>query len=243
MQNLLSLERRLLKHPEEAEEWCKQIQDMIDRGAAIVLSDEVLQEWKGDYYFLPMVGVKGKGKKGWLRVCFDASRRVYRHPSMNECLLKGPDNFINNILSVLLGFRNGRVGCAADISKFHNRVHLIEEDIHMQRFYWRNMQTYTDPIVHAVPVVSFGVTPANCIATSALQKSADCFAEVYPDESSELKDQIYVDDIFVAAESKAHALTKSGIMRECQTRVGYIQGIICQMRLPSDLKTRRKYWE
>ena len=60
LQNLYSLERRLSKSPEQAQEWSEQIQAMVDRGAAIVLSDEEVEAWKGDYYFLALVGVKGK---------------------------------------------------------------------------------------------------------------------------------------------------------------------------------------
>ena len=51
------------------------------------------------------------------------------------------------------------MGCAADISKFHNQVYLEE----------------------------LGVKSAGCIATSALHMSADAFAEVYPGESKELR--------------------------------------------------------
>ena len=105
---------------------------------------------------------------------------------MNDCLHKGPDRFLNNLLSVLLGFRNGRIGCAADISKFHNQVYLEEKDVHMQRFLWRKMKTEELPRTYAVPVNNFGVKPANCIATSALHKSADQYSDIYPVESQEL---------------------------------------------------------
>ena len=89
---------------------------------------------------------------------------------MNDCLDKGPDRFMNNLLSVVVGFRNGRVGCAADIKKFHNRVRLFLKDIHMQRFLWRGLQTDKPPKTYAVVRNNFGVKPANCIATSALHK-------------------------------------------------------------------------
>ena len=170
-QSLVTLERNLSRNPELAEDFCKQIEDMVSRGAATVLSEEQLSAWEGDYYYLPLVGVKGKKK--WLRLCFDASRRQGGFPSMNDCLHKGPDRFLNNLLSVVIGFRNGRVGCAADISKFHNQVYLEEEDVHMQRFLWRQMRTMEHPLTYAVKVNNFGVKPANCIATSALHKSAD----------------------------------------------------------------------
>ena len=217
-QSLLSLEHRLSKDPELAEDFCNQITDMLKRGAAIVLSDEEVHSWKGDYYFLPLVGVKGKKK--WLRLCFDAARRQGGCPSMNECIHKGPDRFLNNLLAVLLGFRNGRVGCVADISKFHNQVYLETADIHMQRFLWRNMDTSVAPAVYAVRVNNFGVVAANCIATSALHKSADEFKTIYPEESAEIKTQTYVDDELTAAEDKSHALVKTSRMDEITNHAG-----------------------
>ena len=186
-QALLALERRLQKFPELAEEFCEQIQAMIDRGVAVEISDDELQNWTGDYYYLNLLGVKGKDGKD-LRVVFDAARRHGGYPSINDCLAKGPDNFMNNgVLPVLLGFRNGRVAAVADLKKFHNQVHLVQEDIHMQRFYWRDMKTNEPLKTFAVVAVNFGVKPANCIATSALHKSADLFADKYPLESEEIK--------------------------------------------------------
>ena len=71
----------------------------------------------------------------------------------------------------------------------------------MQRFLWRNMNTDISPQVLAIRVNNFGVTSANCIATCALYKSADRFAEVYPLDSAEIKDQTYIDDELIAAPS------------------------------------------
>ena len=204
---LQSLEKTLQKKPDLAREYCQQIQDMVDRGVAIVLTEDVLKRWDGHYYYLPIVGVKGK--KGVLRVCFDASRKQCGCEAMNDLLHKGPDRFMNDMLSVLLAFRNGRVGCVADIRKFHNQVHLIEEDVHMQRFLWRNMETGKDPQHYAVAVNNFGVKPANCIATCALRNSADQFAAVYPVESEEVKQQTYIDDCLTAASDEHAALLKT----------------------------------
>ena len=195
------------------------MEDMIQRGVAKVLSDEEIELWKGDYYFLPLVGVK-QPKKKWLRVCFDASRRQGGYPSMNECLRKGPDRFLNNILSVQICFRNGRVGCVADISKFHNQVYLEEPDIHMQRFLWRFMDTTRKPQVFAVQCNNFGVKPANCIATVALGKSADEFKDIYPEECEELKQQSYIDDILIAASDKHLALIKTSHHDEMLSHAG-----------------------
>ena len=195
---LLSVERILQKDPNRREGYCNQIQSMIERGAAIELSADQLENWNGDYYYLPMLGVL---KKDEWRLVFDAARRQCGHPSMNECIMKGPHRFMNDLGSVLLGFRNGRVAAVADLRKFHNQVYLFEKDIHMQRFLWRNMNFHEPPKHMAVTVNNFGVTAANCIATSALHQSADHFSEVYPYESQYLKDQTYIDDELVAADS------------------------------------------
>ena len=46
---------------------------MVDRGVAVLLSEEDLKAWKGDNYYLPIVGVESKKKL--LRVCFDTARK------------------------------------------------------------------------------------------------------------------------------------------------------------------------
>ena len=116
MQSLASLERTLSRDPKLGEEFNRQIEAMVERGVAVILSEEEIRAWEGDYHILPMVAVQNPKK--WLRVCFDASRRRGKNPSFNDCLLKGPDRFVNNILSIIIGFRNGRVGAVADIAKF-----------------------------------------------------------------------------------------------------------------------------
>ena len=50
---------------ELASDFCQQVDEMVKRGAAIILTQEELENWNNDYYYyLPLVGVKGKKK--WL---------------------------------------------------------------------------------------------------------------------------------------------------------------------------------
>ena len=62
LQSLISVERNLSRNPEMAEAYYRQIQDMVEGGAAVVLSPEELSAWEGDYYYLPHLGVKQKKK-------------------------------------------------------------------------------------------------------------------------------------------------------------------------------------
>ena len=83
MKRLLSIEKSLQSKPEEAKEWNEQIGDMLKRGVAVVLTEDELNNWKGDYHYLAPVAVKGKKS---MRLCFDAARRQGGYPSMNDCL-------------------------------------------------------------------------------------------------------------------------------------------------------------
>ena len=216
MKSLLALEKMLKKNPEKAQAISEQIQEMKERGAVIILSEEEVQNWSGAYHFLPIVLVKGKR---W-RITFDASRDQCGFAAFNKHLMKGPDRFVNNIAAVIIGFRNGRVAAVADLSKFHNQVYLVEEDVHMQRFLWRDMNTDIPPLTYAVPVNNFGVKAANAIATCALHKSADVFSDVYPEESEEIKKQIYIDDQLLAAPENQQLVIKTQRMDEICDHAG-----------------------
>ena len=132
------MERMLKGNSEKAAACREQINEMIEQGAAIILLEEELAAWEGAYHYLPMVLVEGKKR---FRVCFDGARSQCGYPSFNKHLYKGPDHFLNNLFGVLLGFCNGCVGGVADLKKFHNQIYLVNEDIHMQRFIWRDMNT------------------------------------------------------------------------------------------------------
>ena len=219
MQCLLSFEKRLSRDTELAQDFCEQIEGMVTRGAAVILSEEEVSLWKGDYFYLPLVGVK-QPKKKWLRVCYDASRKQEGGVSMNDCICKGPDRFVNDLMAVILGFRNGRVAAAADLSKFHNQVRLTKEDVHMQRFFWREMRTEEKPKTYAVQVNNFGLKPANCIATVALHKSADMFKGQFPKASQAVKEQTYIDDELVADLDMVSLQTKTKQMDQITHHAG-----------------------
>ena len=103
---------------------------------------------------------------------------------------------------------------------FHNRVFLVEKDVHMQRFMWRDLELENEPKTYTVTVNNFGVKPANCIATFALHKSADMFSEKYPQESEDLKFQTYIDDELVAASNREEAVEKTRRMDEICEHAG-----------------------
>ena len=101
---LQATENSLKKKPDLAEEITEVVVGMVDRGAVVLLSEEEVNTCEGDYYYLPLVAAMGKRS---LRVCFDGSRKQCGCESINYHLCKGPDRFMNDLLSVLLAFQNG----------------------------------------------------------------------------------------------------------------------------------------
>ena len=87
LRSLLSLERNLSKNQDRANAYCKQIDEMVERGVAVILTPEQLENWQGDYYYLPIVGVVQKKATFSLRVCFDASRQQGGFSSLKDCFL------------------------------------------------------------------------------------------------------------------------------------------------------------
>ena len=72
-----------------------------------------------------------------VRPVFDASCKIGRVPSLNDCLYKGL-NYILQIPAVLLGFRRYKVGFSSDIKKAFQMIEVAEEDRDAMRFLWWN---------------------------------------------------------------------------------------------------------
>ena len=49
LKKLYAIEKHLSHNEKLAQDLCDQIQDMIDRGAAVILSKEDTSKWEGDY--------------------------------------------------------------------------------------------------------------------------------------------------------------------------------------------------
>ena len=52
---------------------------------------------------------------------------------------------MNNLLGVIVRFRENNVGYVGDIRKMYNSVYISMLDQHCHRFIWRNMETNKIP--------------------------------------------------------------------------------------------------
>ena len=191
---LKGTEKRLSKDKARAALYQDQIDDMVLRGVAVKLSSTAIEEYCGPVHYISHHEViKPESASTPCRIVFNSSAKCNGY-SLNDYWAKGPD-LVNNMLGILLRFREGPVALAGDIRKMYHSVHMSLLDQHTHRFLWRNLQTERKPDVYVITRVSFGDKPAGAIATMALRKTADEYTDQYPRAVESIKDNTYVDDI------------------------------------------------
>ena len=203
---LRKTEQTLSKDEQWAETYRKQMQDMLDRGVARKLSQDELQQWNGPtFYISHLAVVNPRSNSTPVRIVFNSSQ-VYQGRSLNSCLAKGPDCYMNNLLGILLRWREEKVALVGDIRKMFNSIHLRPLEQHCHRFLWRDLMTDRDPDVYVITRVNMGDTPAPAISTEAIYKTADLFESDSPRAACLLKKSSYVDDLIDNQPSKPDAL-------------------------------------
>ena len=121
---LKSTERTLGKDERWAETYQKQMEDMVERGVARKLSRKELEEWSGPkFYISHLAVVNTRSHSTPVRIVFNSSQ-VCQGMSLNSCLAKGPDCYMNNLIGILLRWREEQVALVGDIRKMFHSIHL-----------------------------------------------------------------------------------------------------------------------
>ena len=182
------LTKRLLKDESLFHEYSKFMQMMIENNFAELVPDDELNVEPGKCWYLNHHPVWHKVKKS-IRVVFNCSLK-FCGISLNDNLLQGPD-LTNNLLGVLLRFRQGLVAFTGDIEKMFYQVKVPKSDSNFMRFFWTdndcNVREYR------LTVHVFGATSSPSIANYALRQTvteANCSIET---KNCILKN-FYVDD-------------------------------------------------
>ena len=111
------------------------INDYIKQGHAIKVTSEKSERPSSIINYLPHPGVRNINKPGMARVVFNTGAK-FENTCLNDNILKGPDLF-NNLLSVLLKFREGRYGVMSNIQQMFHQVLTNQDDQQALRFLWR----------------------------------------------------------------------------------------------------------
>ena len=186
-----SLHRNLLKNPEKRKHITDFMAKVFERGHAEVAPPLTLGE---NCWYLPLFGVYHPKKPGKIRVVFDSSAKS-QGVSLNDMLLTGPD-LMNNLLGILLRFRQETVAVAADVEQMFHNFKVKDEHRNFLRFFWyKDNNPSLDYIEYRMTVHVFGNTPSPAIATYGLRKSVE---QAPPDVRNFVENNFYVDDGLVS---------------------------------------------
>ncbi|OXA50284.1 Pro-Pol polyprotein [Folsomia candida] len=176
--------------------------------------DTIFNEWEkegiigvvgkendNDGHFLPHRPVfKPDSLTTPVRPVFDASCRVGKSPSLNHCLEKGP-NLLELIPSILIRFRERRVGVLSDIRKAFQMVGVADEDQKFQKFLWwedKNMKTMK---TYLHKRVVFGLNCSPFILAAVLDHHLELKSKGEKMICDLLKKSLYVDNCVMSVNS------------------------------------------
>ena len=176
---LQSLPNRFPRAPELHAKYKYGIQELLDKGYAV--PEQEITASPGRTWYLPHHNVVNENKPELLQIVFDCAV-TFGGTSLNKEVFQGPD-FPNNLVGVLLRFREEQVAVMRDIEgMFHQvRVSLKEHDVLL--LWWKNGEISGEVEVCRMCVHLFGGMWSRSRASFALRRVADDYRMDLPEET------------------------------------------------------------
>lgn len=133
VKRLRSTRRTLDKKPLMKQHYFDFMQKLLEKGHAEPAPKAELSPSSPRWY-LPHFGVYHPQKPDEIRVVFDSAAET-KGTSLNKALLSGPD-LTNNLLGILLRFRQDTVAFVADIEQMFHSFLVQEQHRDLLRFFW-----------------------------------------------------------------------------------------------------------
>ncbi|XP_077870546.1 uncharacterized protein LOC144364509, partial [Saccoglossus kowalevskii] len=134
MQRLKAIEKKMQRNPKFHMDYKTYMNDLIHKEHAVKIPEEQLYKDGGKIWYIPHHGVYHSKKPDKIRIVIDCSAK-YQGVSLNDYLLQGPD-LTNNLLGVLLKFRQEDIAVMSDIEAMFHQVRVPQEDSDCLSFYW-----------------------------------------------------------------------------------------------------------
>lgn len=203
---LQSLGRRLKKDPDLYQRYCAGMEENLGKGYAHLVPITDLTNSEGRTWYLPHQPVVNPLKPEKIRIVFDCAA-PYMGESLNSQVHQGPD-LTNNLLGVLLRFRENRVALMGDIETMFHQVRVVSEDQDALRFlWWPGGDLEREPEVYRMGVHLFGGNWSPSCCNFALRRTADDNNHDFSEETIDtVKQNFYVDDCLKSVETEAQAI-------------------------------------
>ena len=165
------------------------------------------EEGERKNHFLPHRPVlKPESTTTPIRPVFDASCKVGKGPSLNQCLEKGP-NMLQLIPSILTRFREKKIGVTADIRKAFQMVGVVKEDRNYQKFLWWEGNSLKE---YRHCRVVFGMNCSPFILAAVLDYHLTRVSEADKKIADLIKKSLYVDNCVTSLDSAEELDTFKG---------------------------------
>ena len=204
---LQSLKRKLKRDENIHRKYREFMENLIQKGYARKMTEEEALRRSQRTWYLPHHGVFHPQKQGKIRVVFDVAS-LHDGVSLNNQLLQGPD-LTNNLLGILLRFRQYPKALVADIEGMFNQVKVPPEDSDALRLLWWEDSDLEKLSEFQMTTHSFGATDSPSCANFCLKKAAEDHKGRFSDEAVSVVDNdFYIDDFVksVRTVSKASSL-------------------------------------
>ena len=193
------------------------LKDQLDRGFI-----ELVTEPHSGFptHYIPHHPVKKDSVTTPIRIVYDCScRQSNDHPSLNDCLVAGPQ-FLVDLCAILLRFRTHHYGLSTDIEKAFLHVTLKESDRDFTRFLW--LSNPLDPTsefwVYRFRRVLFSVVSSPFILFATLHYHLQLYDTPL---SNTIQSNLYVDNIVTGCKTESQAIQYFQDARAMMSSAGF----------------------
>ena len=186
------LQRKMLRNHQFRNDYMKFMKELMSKGYAT--ESTAVAEY-GKCWYLPHHGVYNQNKPGKIRVVFSLSAE-FQGALINKSLLPGPD-LANQIIGVLLRFREEPVAVTGDIEAMYHQVKIpVKQRSFLQFLWWKDSDPQNKVVDHEMTAHVFGSVSSPSYSNYALQKTAADNVKKYGNEASTIvKKNFYADDM------------------------------------------------
>ena len=189
------------------ENYASTIREDLEKGYLITVPDSHKVEQRSNKeWYLPHHPVINPNKPGKVRRVLNGAAK-FHGTSLYKSLLTGPD-LLQNLIHVLLRFRQHQFAVSADIEGMFLQVVVPDCDQPSLRFLWREDPT-TNVVVYQYTRHIFGAKESPTCANYALQRTARDNVIQYPEATKAVLENFYMDDYLDSVESPERVLKRS----------------------------------
>ena len=200
---LVGIERRILRDQKFAMHYKGFVEELLLKGYT---RESTKSHYDGQVWYLSHHGIYHPNKPNKIRVLHNYSAQ-YKGRCLNKELLPGPD-LANQLIGVLLRFRNESIAFIADIEKMYFQIHVAEKHRSFLRFlWWKNGDLSKEPTDRKMFAHVFGGVSSGACSNYALKRTAKENEKKHVTETAcTLRENVYVHDLLKSVNSEDDAI-------------------------------------